>query len=1350
MKGRLLSILRTPSLVASSNGFEAIRLIHQEIEPSTGAASIGLLETILAIPEPPKGTPLRDSILAVERLFEDYEVSSTEKLSENLKIATLRKLLPAELKVHATLLVKDGVTYDQVKKAVTEYEVADRSFQALKPEAVYGGAIPMDVDAIQVKGKGKKGGKDGKPTCKICGKNHHGECWAKGQQGKGKTQQGKGKGDGKSQGKGKGKGDKSRSSSPEKCQICGKNNHTAQNCFQRYKGSVQQASNAAEKPGPSSGQAPVPPKAADSTSQPNHVAAIGERERSTSAETEVARATMGISSANQYGQARCLLDTGADEHICPASFAEWIKPVAHSSGPRLRDAQGKVMQHGNKYRTVTLCVKTTEGNELGIPVTFLIGPVQQPILSMGRLEDDMRANLDIKNRHFECGRHKIQVDRIMRSYHLPVWVDRPEAADQQVQKIQQVKRLEIQGDVVKFKFKSKQTGPGTSQPPEPKVEPSRGSRRGERPVTPERERSRGRSRQRRRRTKEVSPASRPMAARPGTPKGEKPKEKPEFPSRPPPAAPTQNLDVQYFGRKSRRMKAILEKEDWTKAGPQYLGDDGVPITFKLYYGQRLQGPTKDSKKVDRAVCECGKVLKPNEGSLWSHLFAKHCVPEVMWKIWDVEYKVRKEESPEPVEAPKPVETPKPAKSRAPTPAARSAKPAEARRPEPEEPRPEPVVLKAAERTEGRRREETHDDADFGSSSDISVVRGRRNTTPSPRADTESEKEEVEVEPERVNRPDREDRPKRSEMTAEEKARDNYLSREAKRKRKAESAKAKGYTRRGGNVRVIQFDGWVQASGLEADNDPPELDDGPRLFESDSEELRPEGMPQAPEAEEAQPDVVPPEARAEEEEEPAAGGAADRPVDLGPTSKVKDLKNRLKELNAPVWGSKEILWERLKEYEARLRTSREIAEEREEAINRDPESARIPADLPVPTQPSEVERELHNLTHLPFASWCEVCLRSRTRDNPHRAMPKEEEATRLAGPTLPLVSMDWFKIKGSPTDEQPEGEAEHGFVQCLLVTDAQTGYVAAIPVPAKKNQSEYACEMVVKFLKLMRHTRFRLRADNEPSLNMVVEAIRGVWQHWIRVDQTPLYSSASNGKAERAIQTVRRLAVTYRLAVEQRYGCRLSSTMTIWPWLIRHAAWSHNRYHVKINYRTPYEELFQCRYQHEVVPFAETVLFMEPMPAHRRKRGGQRHQKMDAIMERGIWLGRAEESDEHLVSTTAGVYRCRTIRRLLPNQQRSDKELLVGLKGVPWDMSAGAVPRARLERQKVRFAFPAHEVVVRDGVLEAPARNAAEEEHEETQEEQGEAVPQDRGGAGPLPAGSDAALAAPASRGDPVW
>ena len=911
-----------------------------------------------------------------------------------------------------------------------------------------------------------------------------------------------------------------------------------------------------KQPGPT-GQvplAPAPPAQVEANGSPNRVAAVEERERSTSAETELIRATMGISSANQQGQARCLLDTGADEHICPASFASWIKPESRTSGPRLRDAQGKVMQHGNNYRKIMLCVKTVEGMQLSIPVTFLIGPVQQPIISMGRLEDDPKANLDTKRRVLEVGEHKVDVDRVMRSYHLPVWLDKSKA-EGQLEQIRQVKRLETKGHLVTFKVKPKQSEtPRRAERPE--ASPLRPTR--ETGTKIDRDRTRGRSRARRRRDESSEAVAGPVrpAKAPRPEESEHRHERPDHPKssrRPPAPRPVKDLDVQFFGRRSRRMKAALEGEDWPSAGPQYLGQDGLPITFKLYFGQRLQGETKESRKTDRTVCECGKVLKPTEASLWSHLSQKGCVPNAIWNIWDAEYKVRKDESPPSEEPP----SSRPARSRAPTPAPKAPQEAVELR--------ESRAAKAEEEQRELSFTPAHDDADFGlESSSESVTRGRRNHSPSPLDDDSLEDVPVEPEPEGAAV-----RKRRAEMSAEEKKRDNYKAREEKRRRKTaakerqgkgKSGGGKGKSRRSkGSIRVVQFDGWIQASGLEADDDPPEGED--IIF--DEEELR--EPPQAPEAAGVPPDVAPPEAIEEGEDEPADGGAADRPVDLGPTSKVKDLKKRLKDLNAPVWGSKEILWERLKEYEARLKSSREIARElqrREEAINRDPESARIPVDLPVPAPPSEVERELHNLTHLPFASWCEICLRSRTRDNPHRKMPKEEEATRVAGPTLPLVSMDWFEVKGSPVDEQPEGEADHGFVQCLLVTDAQTGYVAAIPVPEKKNQANYACEMVVKFLKLMRHTQFRLRADNEPALNLVVEAIKGVWPHWIRVDQAPLYSSASNGKAERAIQTVRRLAVTYRLAVEQRYGCRLSSTMTLW--LVRHAAWSHNRFHVKIH------------------------------------------------------------------------------------------------------------------------------------------------------------------------------------------
>ena len=68
---------------------------------------------------------------------EELELKATSgaKLSEHLKIAPLRCLLPAELRVHVNLLVKDDSNYESVKKAVSEYEVADRRFEPLRAEA---------------------------------------------------------------------------------------------------------------------------------------------------------------------------------------------------------------------------------------------------------------------------------------------------------------------------------------------------------------------------------------------------------------------------------------------------------------------------------------------------------------------------------------------------------------------------------------------------------------------------------------------------------------------------------------------------------------------------------------------------------------------------------------------------------------------------------------------------------------------------------------------------------------------------------------------------------------------------------------------------------------------------------------------------------------------------------------------------------------------------------------------------------------------------------------------------------------------------------------------------------------
>ena len=405
------------------------------------------------------------------------------------------------------------------------------------------------------------------------------------------------------------------------------------------------------------------------------------------------------------------------------------------------------------------------------------------------------------------------------------------------------------------------------------------------------------------------------------------------------------------------------------------------------------------------------------------------------------------------------------------------------------------------------------------------------------------------------------------------------------------------------------------------------------------------------------------------------------------SKVSDLKRRLKELHAPVWGTKAQLWERLQEREAELEYHRGVEKakaEREEALNVDPEQARHPMVLEGPEPPSAVERELHELTHLPFAPWCEACVRGRGKDMPHRKVEPVER--RL----MPMVCLDWFVAASS--DEQ--GQKVEGATDVLLLTDAETGYVAAIPAKSKSAESHpHLVEMVVKFLGLMRHEKVKLRSDGEPAIKALVQKVKDRWsqKHTTLVEDTPLYSSPSNGRAERAIQTVRRLASSLKVHAEVKLKCALTPEQPGWPWIVRHSAWLHNRFHVKANGRTCFEELHQTRYKQDVVPWGEKVLFMEPRPKHRRLKGGRRHQKMDAAMESGIWLGRSEEIDEHLLGTPRGVMRARTIRRLIP-QDRWDAQSFLEFRGVPWDVSSGALPVGFRPKVMLHFSLPADEVV----------------------------------------------------------
>ena len=45
--------------------------------------------------------------------------------------------------------------------------------------------------------------------------------------------------------------------------------------------------------------------------------------------------------------------------------------------------------------------------------------------------------------------------------------------------------------------------------------------------------------------------------------------------------------------------------------------------------------------------------------------------------------------------------------------------------------------------------------------------------------------------------------------------------------------------------------------------------------------------------------------------------------------------------------------------------------------------RVPKALQLPSEPTPQERELHNLTHIPFQSWCTICVKAKGRADRHK-------------------------------------------------------------------------------------------------------------------------------------------------------------------------------------------------------------------------------------------------------------------------------------------------------------------------------------------------------------------------------
>ena len=101
-------------------------------------------------------------------------------------------------------------------------------------------------------------------------------------------------------------------------------------------------------------------------------------------------------------------------------------------------------------------------------------------------------------------------------------------------------------------------------------------------------------------------------------------------------------------------------------------------------------------------------------------------------------------------------------------------------------------------------------------------------------------------------------------------------------------------------------------------------------------------------------------------------------------------------------------------------------------------------------PSESQRFEHSITHLPFKTWCPVCVGARGRNDMHRRVTASTTQ-------VPLVAFDFAFFRES------RGTTN---VPVLVAVDKDSGCVAALALPSKSSFPLWLAPLIARIIDLL--------------------------------------------------------------------------------------------------------------------------------------------------------------------------------------------------------------------------------------------------------------------------------------------
>ena len=281
---------------------------------------------------------------------------------------------------------------------------------------------------------------------------------------------------------------------------------------------------------------------------------------------------------------------------------------------------------------------------------------------------------------------------------------------------------------------------------------------------------------------------------------------------------------------------------------------------------------------------------------------------------------------------------------------------------------------------------------------------------------------------------------------------------------------------------------------------------------------------------------------------------------------------------------------------------------------------------VPREPSEFEKQKHNLTHIPFQPWCTSCVKGKAQAEPHKRTERIIEDSEL-----PVIQCDYLMLKDT---------AGTGGLKVLSMYVRTFGYGMSTVVETKGPTDMYATMWAVKMLNFLGLSDIILQCDPEPSLIKWAENVKSKRTERTVIRSSPRRSHQSNGGVENYQKQLQGQVRTMLAAMQEHTKYRPSADNALMRWIVRHAAWLIPRFRGS-EIQSPFYRAMGGPYRGKLVEFGETVL------AHLPKVGKGSGNPAPKLADR--WKsGVSDLTDEHLVRTDDGVVYARSVRRLAEN------------------------------------------------------------------------------------------------------